>query len=68
MKVVTSVTGWRDSVGLRLSITSSEVDDTTGKILTDNKRTDVVVTDDTVKETLTSLLDAAQTILNNQEA
>lgn len=66
MKVVTSVTGWRDSVGLRLSATISEVDET-GKITSDNKRLDVVVSDKDGKNKIEDLLDFAQEIVNAQE-
>lgn len=67
MKIVTSVTGWNDSVGKRLSITYSEVDDATGKIITDNKRTDVVVTDKSAKSTIDALIDFAQEVVDAQE-
>ncbi len=66
MKVVTSVTGWRDSVGLRLSATISEVDET-GKITSDNKRLDVVVSDKDGKNKIEDLLDFAQEIVDAQE-
>jgi len=66
MKVVTSVTGWRDSVGLRLSATVSEIDET-GKITSDNKRLDVVVSDKDGKSKIEELLDFAQGIVDAQE-
>ena len=47
MKKVTSVTFWNDAVGKRLSITYSEIDDTTGKIIRDNYRIDRVLVDKT---------------------
>lgn len=68
IKVVTSVTGWNDSVGKRMSITYSEVDDTTGKIITDNKRTDIVVTDNNAKNGIDALISFAQTVVDSQEA
>lgn len=67
MNVVTSITGWNDSVGKRASITYSEVDESTGKIVTDNKRVDVVVTDKTAKELIDDLLEYAQTIVDAQQ-
>lgn len=48
MKIVTSVTIFNDAVGLRMSATYSEVDQD-GRIISDNKRIDRVVTDDSVK-------------------
>lgn len=67
MNKVTSVTGWNDSIGKRLSITFSEIDETSGKILTDNKRTDVVVTDKTAEGLINDLLDFAQVVVDSQE-
>lgn len=67
MNKVTSVTGWNDSIGMRLSITYSEVDETSGKILTDNKRTDVVVTDKTAEGLINNLLYFAQNVVDFQE-
>ena len=48
MKIITSVTIFNDAVGLRISATYSEVDQD-GRIISDNKRIDRVVTDDSVK-------------------
>ena len=44
MKIVTSIGLFNDAVGRRMSITYSEVDDTTGQVISDNKRIDRVVT------------------------
>lgn len=60
MKVATSVTVFNDSVGKRMSVTYSEIDDTTGKIISDNKRIDRVVTDKDAKSTIDGLMDYAQ--------
>lgn len=49
MKIITSVTVFQDAVGLRMSATYSEVNDTTGRIEKDNQRFDRVVTDQGVK-------------------
>lgn len=65
MNKVTSITGWNDSVGKRLSITYSEIDETTGKILTDNKRTDIVVTEKAAEELIDGLLSFAQDIVES---
>lgn len=45
MKVATSATVFQDSVGMRLSVTYSVVEDETGKIIEDNKRVNKVITD-----------------------
>ena len=67
IKTVTSITSWNDSVGKRMSITFSEVDETTGKIISDNKRTDVVVMDDEAKGKIDDLMGYAQSIIDSQE-
>lgn len=64
MKVVTSVTFFEDSVGTRLSITYSEVDDTTGEIIADNKRINRVLSDATAKTHAAGLKAYAQTIVD----
>lgn len=68
MNIVTSVTTFNDSVGLRLSASYSEIDDNTGQIISDNKRIDRIVTDSqvqghvlAVKEYAQDLVDAIQT-------
>lgn len=45
MKIVTSVTVFNDAVGVRMSATYSEIDDVTGRIISDNQRFDRVITD-----------------------
>lgn len=45
MKIVTSATVFRDSLGMRLSYTYSEVDEETGKIISDNNRANRMITD-----------------------
>lgn len=66
-KIVTSITGWNDSLGKRMSITYSEIDESTGKITSDNKRTDVVVTDADTKSGIDTLISFAQSIIDSQE-
>lgn len=66
IKTVTSITSWNDSVGKRVSITYSEIDETTGKIISDNKRTDVVVMDDSAKEKIDALMSYAQEVIDAQ--
>lgn len=60
INVVTSTTVWNDAVGMRASITYSEVDSETGKIIADNKRIDRVITDRETKALMQNVLDKAQ--------
>lgn len=60
INVVTSTTVWNDAVGMRVSITYSEVDPETGKIIADNKRIDRVITDRETKTLMQNVLDKAQ--------
>ena len=64
LKVVTSVTVFNDAVGKRMSISYSEVDEETGKIISDNKRIDRVVTDATVRGLIDSLNEQAQSYID----
>ena len=63
MKIITSVTVFGDAVGMRMSATYSEVDDSTGRIVSDNNRFDRVITDSDAKATAQSLLDYASGFL-----
>ena len=56
MKIITSVTVFNDAVGMRMSATYSEIDDTTGRVLSDNNRFDRVITDNEVKGCGNSLI------------
>lgn len=67
MRLVTSVTVWNDAVGKRISVTYSEIDETTGKVTADNKRVDRVVTDKTQKAKLDEALDIAQEFVDKLE-
>lgn len=67
MKVVTSVTIWNDAVGRRMSITYSEIDPETGKIIADNKRIDRIITDASAKKLAEDLQAYAQTFINSME-
>ena len=64
IKTVTSVTTFNDAVGKRMSITYSEIDETTGKVVTDNKRIDRVVTDNTAKANIDALNEYAQSFID----
>ena len=60
MKTATSVTVWNDAVGKRMSITYSEIDETTGKVISDNNREDKVITAKAEKDLIEDLLELAQ--------
>lgn len=45
MKRATSATFFQDAVGMRMSVTYSEIDDVTGQVVADNKRVTKVLTD-----------------------
>ena len=64
MKVVTAVTVWNDAVGKRMSIAYSEIDDTTGQIVSDNKRIDRVITDQTQKNAISAVEAIAQAFVD----
>ena len=67
MKIVTSVTIWNDAIGKRISITYSEIDETTGKIIADNKRIDRIITDTSAKKLAEDLQAYAQTFVDSVE-
>ncbi len=59
MKIITSVTFFNDAVGMRMSATYSEVDETTGRIIKDNQRFDRVITNSEIKNKANDILDYA---------
>lgn len=59
MKIITSVTAFRDAIGLRMSATYSEIDDQTGRVVSDNQRFDRVVTDAAAEAAANALLEYA---------
>lgn len=59
MKIITSVTFFNDAVGMRMSATYSEVDETTGRIIKDNQRFDRVITNSEIRNKATDILDYA---------
>ena len=65
IRIVTSTTVWSDAVGQRMSITYSEVDEQTGKIISDNKRFDRIITDSAAKSLASDLMTYAQGIVDN---
>lgn len=64
MKVVTSVTVFNDAVGKRMSVSYSEIDETTGQVISDNKRADRVITDSTIRTLIDNLEDYAQDFID----
>jgi len=68
MKTVTSATVWNDAVGKRMSITYSEIDETTGTITADNKRIDRIITNADQGTTMTALLNIAQNFVDKLES
>lgn len=61
IRTATSVTVWNDAVGKRMSITYSEIDENTGKVVSDNNREDKVIVAKAEKDLVEQLLDLAQT-------
>lgn len=66
MKIITSVTVFNDAVGMRMSATYSEIDEATGRIISDNQRFDRVVTDADAKAAAQELIDYAAASLPNE--
>ena len=64
MKKVTSVTLFNDAVGKRMSATYSEIDDTTGQILSDNNRIDRLITDSTAIKKADAMTTFAQELID----
>ena len=67
MRTVTSVTTFNDAVGLRMSITYSDIDESSGKIITDNKRVDRIVTGSDAKAAAQVLFEYAQSFVETIE-
>lgn len=65
MKIATSATIFSDAIGLRLSVTYSEIDDSTGKVISDNTRVDRVLTDPEVKSLANELISYAQNYIDS---
>ena len=67
MNVVTSMAIFNDAIGMRISITYSEIDESTGKVISDNKRIDRVITASEVKNLANELMDYAQEFVDAVE-
>lgn len=65
MKIVTSVTVFNDAVGMRMSATFSEIDESTGRVISDNNRFDRVITDNEMKADAEALLAYAGESIND---
>lgn len=66
MKIISSVTFFNDAVGLRMSATYSEIDEATGRVISDNNRFDRVITDADAKAAAQELIDYAAASLQNK--
>lgn len=64
MKIITAVSVFEAAMGLRMSAVYSEVDDKTGRILSDNNRFDRVVMDKDIQAKARELLSYAGTLLD----
>ena len=67
MKIVTSITIFNDAVGMRMSITYSEIDENSGKVTSDNERIDRVITAVETKNLANELMDYAQEFVDAVE-
>lgn len=67
MKIVTSITIFNDAVGTRMSVSYSEIDDSTGQIISDNKRADRVVTGKDPQDLMAEVKDYAQDFIDSIE-
>ena len=64
MKALTSITLFNDAVGKRMSVSYSEIDEITGRIVSDNNRKDRVITDTTVINQIAALETYAREFIN----
>ena len=67
MRTVTSITVFNDAIGMRMSITYSEIDESTGKVTSDNSRIYRVVTAIETKNLANELMDYAQEFVDAVE-
>jgi len=64
MKKVTSLTVFNDAIGMRMSASFSEIDES-GKVIADNKRFDRVITDQTALKNVQKMMEFAQELLDS---
>ena len=63
MKIITSVTVFNDAIGTRMSATYSEIDEATGRVISDNNRFDRVITEAEARTDAQAVLDYAEASL-----
>lgn len=63
MKIITSVTVFNDAIGTRMSATYSEIDEATGRVISDNNRFDRVITNNDAKSDAVNLIGYASASL-----
>ena len=64
MKILTSMTFFNDAVGKRMSVSYSEVDEETGRVISDNNRKDRVIIDRDLISKIGELEDYATEFIN----
>lgn len=64
MKILTSMTFFNDAVGKRMSVSYSEVDEETGRVISDNNRKDRVIIDRDLIGKIGELEDYATEFIN----
>lgn len=67
MKILTSMTFFNDAVGKRMSVSYSEVDENTGRIISDNNRKDRLILDSTLIAKIGDLEEFAAEFINEGE-
>lgn len=67
MKIITSVTVFNDAIGMRMSATYSEIDEATGRVISDNNRFDRVITDADARNAAQGLINYATDSLPDKE-
>lgn len=65
---VTSATVFQDAVGMRLSLTYSVIDETTGKVESDNNRLNRIITDAEALSAASAIIAHAQTFVNGEDS
>lgn len=67
VRMVTSVTVFQDAVGLRMSVTYSEIDEEQGAVVSDNKRIDKILLNPTTKKHSQTVIEDAQAFVDSAE-
>lgn len=66
MKALTSLTFFNDAVGMRMSVSYSEVNDATGQVISDNNRKDRVIMDSSTIAQINALKTMAEAFINEE--